>query len=271
MEQLFKHEGYCVWSNDEYNIMQNMYDYWPNQCTQSKTMVNGNYLYFHLKPQPGGDMSIGLYTDASCRYDYKGRAASVNEVIYSYYGNNNNNDDDGGYYYDFESNLKSWNQAFDTWKVCHPCKAYRLDYNSNENQEEHHRKLGDYEWDEDNDPNMGLYQCNDDAGYTNVNQCTKFQAKTDMESASYREIELANRQQSLVQVKLGKKSYGRAIHTNNGGWKFFLWSLAFFACSGLILWVTHMVLGKRKPKNLSESLIPKKSRSERRKRRSRKN
>lgn len=35
-EQLFKHEGYCVWSNDEdaYDTMEEWMENWPTQCNQ---------------------------------------------------------------------------------------------------------------------------------------------------------------------------------------------------------------------------------------------
>ena len=59
MEQLFKHEGDCLWSDDECNFMQKNRDYWPTGCTISNTEATlhtgkTGYLYYDLKPLPYG-------------------------------------------------------------------------------------------------------------------------------------------------------------------------------------------------------------------------
>jgi len=39
--------------------------------------------------------------------------------------------------------------------------------------------------------------CDDDAGYTNVNQCMKFKTKTDWQIASYKEVARASLQRTI--------------------------------------------------------------------------
>lgn len=78
-EQLFKHEGYCVWDGDkdsddnsndddsDYEFMQNRLETWIGDCRQMAfSDSNGNTLYLDTKPLPGGNMTYGLYTDAFC-------------------------------------------------------------------------------------------------------------------------------------------------------------------------------------------------------------
>ena len=80
MEQLFKHEGDCVWSDKEYKFMQKYRDGWPLYCTRSTVYEHGHYLYYDVKPGKWGTMYIGLYTDAQCIKEYTG-STSVEEVL----------------------------------------------------------------------------------------------------------------------------------------------------------------------------------------------
>jgi hypothetical protein len=77
LEQLFKYEGGCLWTDDEYKFMQYNRDAWPQECTQSD-----DYLYYDTKPGVGGTMDIGLYQDAQCRCDYTGDT-TVEEVLFA--------------------------------------------------------------------------------------------------------------------------------------------------------------------------------------------
>jgi hypothetical protein len=149
MEQLFKHEGVCLWDDDEYEMMQTDRETWPYGCTATEYTdeSSGKTLYYDLKPEQYGEVSIGLYTDTSCIVEYTGLYTAENVVS------------------DLpcEEDLAAWNDAFDVFKICQPCKAYPFttilsmyDYNSSSSYGT--RKLDD-----------GL-NCNDDAGYTNVNQ-----------------------------------------------------------------------------------------------------
>ena len=203
MEQLYKHEGVCVWTEEEYSFMQYNRDAWPCGCTQAgQTDENGNPLYVDLKPLPEGRMTFGLYTDASCSTEYSGELDPIND-----FGAFVNDDDDGdgdGRRADevnyntatatLEELLESWNDSFDVFKKCQPCKAYDLSNNeasANYNQGDHH---------EDDDGEA--FACHDDAGYNSVNQCMKFGTHTPMLGANFRDVALASEQGTITEIKL---------------------------------------------------------------------
>lgn len=236
MEQLFKHLGVCVWTEDEYEFMQQDREEWPEECSQTGIAdENGNYLYYDTKPQSKGRISIGLYTDATCVQDYSGKKKVENVLHSMYYGDNDdgNADDDGGSMLFAEENTSAFNDALEAFKYCQPCVTYNLNYN------------GDGDNDGDGD---GLFDCNDDAGYTNVNQvslglsnvdmfnfllvvafflcfshifgcpaptasltvlqCMKFRTQTEMYTADFHDIALASEQGSIVDASVIGKSYG---------------------------------------------------------------
>jgi hypothetical protein len=144
-EQLFKHQGYCIWNDqDIFELMYGNYDSWPDECTETEVyLADGTTaLYYDLKPVADGNMTIGLYTDARCTSEY-----TIDTVL----GNENGNKDDGMMLGDYAN---MWNEAMSIYKVCQPCRAYNL---QGENQE-HRRRL-------EEEPS-GLFQCNDKAGYT---------------------------------------------------------------------------------------------------------
>ncbi len=72
MEQLFKHEGMCVWTEEEYAFTKNARKAWPQGCTETRTSINGKsggdyissrQLRYNIKPLKSGQLSIRLYTD----------------------------------------------------------------------------------------------------------------------------------------------------------------------------------------------------------------
>ena len=215
MEQLYKHEGVCVWTEDEYEQMQYLRESWPCGCTQTgQTDENGNYIYYDMKPLPEGRMTLGLYTDASCSIEHSGDldAIEVIENMYANYGNNNDNNnnndrDDRGSLGDLAEDISSWNDAFDVFKKCQPCKAYDLsnDGSGNYNQDDHH---------EDDDGEA--FACHDDAGYNSVNQCMKFRTKTKMLGANFRDVALASEQGTITKIKLLGSTLGRGGFDRSG-------------------------------------------------------
>lgn len=85
-EQLFKHEGDCVWTDEEYRFMQSFREVWPEECTQSEMVFtvkgsSGNFsLFYDIKPSMYGEMEIGLYTDSKCIEEYRG-SLTVEQVM----------------------------------------------------------------------------------------------------------------------------------------------------------------------------------------------
>lgn len=187
MGQLFKHEGMCVWSDDEYSFMKKAREAWPRGCTASgSTTPGGETLYYDIKPMPYGRIAVGLYLDAQCIVDYSSDTSVVEEVVGNFFVNNRGSHDSGdGGDYSGESlaeSMERWNSAFDVWHICHPCVAHDLtnrdgskylaDDDDNyyykyygNNYYGNRRKLGG-----ESSANGETFECYDDAGYTNVNQ-----------------------------------------------------------------------------------------------------
>jgi hypothetical protein len=178
LEQLFKHEGMCVWSDEEYSFMKDARDAWPRGCTATgSTTEDGDAIYYDLKPMPHGRIAVGLYLDTQCIVDYSSETEVVEEVLGNYFADNGSGDNNGDDQYSSSSDtlqqsLNRWNSAFDVWRTCHPCVAHDLRntggnmYTSNYYYDDYYgRKLGG-EYSAEGD----VFECYDDAGYTNVNQ-----------------------------------------------------------------------------------------------------
>ena len=196
MEQLFKHQGVCLWTDNEYNFMSTDRYLWPCYCTSTGKMdEDGNILYYDTKPMAEGRIGLGLYTDERCKYDYVGNM-DIMEILESGGGDKN----DYGSVAQLRKGLEDWNEAFDVFKVCQPCKAYNLGYNTDVNKGD--RQGGDQE-------NDGYaFACYDDADYLNVNQCMKFKTKTEMMAADFRDLMLAHEQGNIVQFEVMGHTYG---------------------------------------------------------------
>ena len=65
-------------------------------------------------------------------------------------------------------------------------------------------------------------QCYDDADYTNVNQCMKFMAKTEMNTATFRDITLATSQGTLVDRPLSGYRVSKKFRSDVFGTYFYL-------------------------------------------------
>jgi len=211
MEQLFKHQAYCLWTSDQYNFMDGYREWWPEGCTQTDYSANGSYIYTDIKPVVGGKMTLGMYTDASCTQPYTGSKVKPQDVVDNYYGSS------------VSSHIQAWNEAFGVFLQCQPCKAYTLSSQSSRGYDDDGADDEDGERDNDDNVNGGYFQCNDDAGYTNVNQCMKFQSQTDMEVASYPDVTLASRQGTI------SRTYAADVWpTFFGEWGFLLLSVLVF-------------------------------------------
>ena len=169
MEQLFKHEGICVWNDEEYAFMSNAREAWPQGCIDTYTTSSDGTteIYYDVKPIQGGDIEIGLYTDTQCIKEYQSTGSSdpisVENILGNFFadvdgsGDNDNN-------YDFsddtlDESMSRWSSAFAKFRVCQPCVAYDL-----ENID------GTKFYDDDGGGGGDMFDCYDDADYTNVNQ-----------------------------------------------------------------------------------------------------
>jgi hypothetical protein len=182
MGQLFKHEGMCIWTSDEYSFMKNARKAWPNGC-----MVSGSYydedkpLYYDLKPASQGDITVGLYTDTRCTVEYVNQGANDPITVENVVGNiilnggsgksRDNNGDDSGSTTLAEAQA-AWDSAFDIFKICQPCIAHDLTNVGHNVDDDSVKGSGYYSYYGDDGGGGGGddFDCYDDAGYTNVNQ-----------------------------------------------------------------------------------------------------
>jgi hypothetical protein len=191
-EQLFKHEGVCVWNNNDlYSFMSTARkNYWPTGCVSTGVQIKnpysngyGNYLYIDLRPTWNGNMTYGLYSDEICKTEYDLPDRNVDSVTKNL-----------GLLYG--SSLQKWNDGLEAFKVCQPCKAYNI-------KNTYASSTGD-----GSDPNDGYFQCDDDAGYTNVNQCMKFRTHAQLEVCTWEDLVTATNQGGILQVKVGDTIFG---------------------------------------------------------------
>lgn len=204
MDQLFKHEGFCTWYPEEYSFMQGHRRAWPRGCTP----MYMKDLYMDLKPMPGGDWSLGIYTDQICTQEYTGRAMSVIEEYSEanpYYPSHDSGRFEYGDLLSLAQNIDKWNDALSFWKQCNPCRAYNIgNGQQKEGDDGGNRRLEDGQYD--------AFYCADDADYLNVNNCMKFFAKTDLQVATFRNMALASGQGSIVEVDLAN---GKTLGTTS--------------------------------------------------------
>lgn len=169
-EQLFKHEGYCIWTEDESDFMYGNENFVPVGCNQLGARDEDyNYLHYALMPLSNGDVTLGLYTDSRCLQVYGGEM-DVWDTLGAYYEGSGSGDGNN-----LQESFETWNSAFDIYKQCQPCVAYNLDNG---------------------------FECEDLAGYQNVNQCMKFATKCEMETATLSTVSKALKQGATTGVNL---------------------------------------------------------------------
>lgn len=177
-EQLFKHEGYCLWKSDTYDFMSTYREYFPTYCKELYYPDDdGNTLYVDVRPLPEGNVGMGVYTDDICTQLSK--ASSLQDYIKMFYDANGDAQTGKQIARAWTKSLERFNHHMDVYKTCQPCRAYNL-LNGNDNyDEENHsgdgrqrreRFLGNDENDGEGDAEQWGYDCYDDAGYTNCNQ-----------------------------------------------------------------------------------------------------
>jgi len=219
-EQLFKHQGYCLWDGDKensdddgsssgdsndysgwassnYQFMQAMRNELPSGCTSVGDFTYGsesNY-YINIKPLSEGNMTLGVYSDSSCLVESE---FSFEDYQQSYASSLTSTASSGAF--------DTWNDNMDSYKVCQPCRAYNREqiYQSNWDQ---HRSLTEY-YDGQGGYELNNYNCYDDAHYQNCNQCYKFETHTDMEQASQYDLEAASAEGTILLINYKGTWYG---------------------------------------------------------------
>lgn len=266
-EQLFKHQGYCVWQNqwqstDGYDNMQSYLENWISGCiTLYLPDDDGNTLYLATKPGGEGNMTYGIYSDEYCIQE-SGTTTFADYVVmyyYNYYGRTDEGEEAAS---GWESRFNTWNKYLNSFKVCQPCRAYDLAGYTSSNGNDKERKRFLEENDGAGENEQWGYDCNDAAGYLNCNQCYKFETKTEMEPAYKEDIQRASKQGTILRIKVNGTFYGQGgFHASDEG----VWNdpiLVAFGVSLLVgfLYLTFAYLSKiilrKKPKMLREPLQP---------------
>jgi len=251
MEQLFKHEGMCVWTDEEYAFMKNARESWPEGCIKSgKYTADGEYIYYDIKPIQGGDIEMGLYTDTQCITEYQSTGKQDPITVENILGNFLLQKGD---YYDFyddtlEDSMARWTSAFNKFRLCQPCVAYDMENIDGT------KYMGDdyYGGDGNNNNNEGgnMFDCYDDADYTNVNQCMKFMAKTAINTATFRDMSLGRYQGTLTATQMnglsGVRSW-RAESFSNSLTYLFLAAATVYFLYGYVYLHKSMVNNNYKP------------------------
>ena len=168
------------YSDDEYSFMKNARDAWPRGCTSTgQATLDGELLYYNIRPIQNGRIEVGLYTDTKCVIEYPADTDKIEDIVGNIFQGAGSGDG-GGYDYSGDSlddSMKRWHSAFDAWHICHPCVAHDLEntggdkytqdscYDDDYNANYYGRKLGGEQC-----PDGDVFECYDDAGYTNVNQ-----------------------------------------------------------------------------------------------------
>jgi hypothetical protein len=168
--------------------------YRPCGCSSTDQYgEDGKLLYYDAKPMSEGRLGLGLYKDSRCRYDYTG-SIKIAEALQNI---------------DLASQLQfwesAWNDAFDVYKVCQPCRVYNLGYNEDLNEGEGDRTGGD-------EAEGYSFNCYDETNIK-LNQCTKFKTNTKMLVADFHDLMLAHEQRSVVEFKLQGHVYGLGGYT----------------------------------------------------------
>lgn len=188
MEQLFKHEGKCVWTDEQYAFMKNARKVWPQGCVDSgSTTEGGDALYYDIKPMSEGRIGVALYLDSQCLVEYSSDTDTVEAFLGNFFANGGGSHDSGdGGNYDFSGDSLSdsmdrWNDGFDVWQTCHPCVAYDIENTDGTKYtyDDYYYYNGQYYYYGGNrERDLGgeysaqgeVFECYDEAGYTNVNQ-----------------------------------------------------------------------------------------------------
>ena len=230
---------------------------WPQGCTATYKTADGgsDYLYYDIKPLISGRITMALYTDSQCTVEYSDDVDIVESIIGNPFADSEasgSNDNYANYDFSDESlsqSMARWEDAFSEWTYCHPCVAfdvtnvdgtnylYQDDYYNNDGYDYYNdnggrRRLGgEYEAQGDQ------FECYDDAGYTNVNQCMKFSAKTSMQTATFRDLNLASLQNTISDSSLASGFYVHEQY-HRRGWQNFLTVILYISSLTCCLYAT---------------------------------
>lgn len=162
-------------------------------------------------------MTLGIYTDDTCttisqNIDLSGYIINLYKNYYYYYG-----EDKGSEIAEmYETAIATWNEKMSVFKICQPCRAYNLYWDQGSGSSNDHRKTRVLNGEENDGEGEETerFNCYDDAGYTNVDQCYKFETHTSLEAAETDDLRIASAQGSILRIKVNGKTYGEGGYTS---------------------------------------------------------
>eukprot|EP00934_Nitzschia_sp_Nitz4_P008795 Nitzschia sp. Nitz4//scaffold28_size193895//122490//123920//NITZ4_001669-RA/size193895-augustus-gene-0.296-mRNA-1//1//CDS//3329545994//8785//frame0 len=250
LDQLFQYQGDCVWTDDEYKHMQSTLATWPQACTEA-----ANGIYYDVKPEVGGGMGVGLYSDAKCVETYDGEV-TVEEVM-TMVANDGSSDVSN-----VDEGIEAWNSAFDAFKLCQPCMTTNLLSLTHESVEMN--ADGDRYQHLDNADGDDVFTCQE--GSSGVNQCAIFSSNTNMLTASYHDIILAEEQGTVGSISLAGINFGISEHEESTVWqRNFLSAIFLMGCFCLFVVALMRCQEDCDSSDLKRPLVSKERESNRRK------
>jgi hypothetical protein len=109
--------------------------------------------------------------------------------------------------------IETWNEYMSQFKICQPCKAYNLQ--SDKQDQNKHKRRGRRKLENEGDGSAtARYNCYDEAGYTNVNQCYKFETKTKMTIAVAEDLQMASELGTILRIKAYGRWYGEGGYSS---------------------------------------------------------
>jgi len=194
-EQLFKHQGYCLWTtSSEYSFMQNMRQNMGETCQQVSTSSYSS-AYIGIKPTAGGNITQAVYWDSQCHTERT--SASVDDYVFRDCGS-------------VDETFDKWNTLMEAYKTCQSCRAYSRTSNTDSSYQQRH--LVEYYDGKGNEEKNG-FNCYDDANYRNCNQCYKFDTHAGMTEASSSDLQLAS--STILGISVNGVYYGSQTTTES--------------------------------------------------------
>ncbi|KAG7340905.1 polymorphic outer membrane domain containing protein [Nitzschia inconspicua] len=198
LESVLQFQGDCVWNDNEYKFMQAMATDgmpWPVECTA----VQDTDLYYHVQPSAGGFMNVALYEDEKCSKLYTGDGMSIESVLAPTVSST------------LRQEIDTWNDALQAFTYCQPCNAIDLVSTLNRNTQANAEgdRYGQAN-DQNNNNNNGAFVCQDATAESGnqVNQCKIFRQQTNMQTASFRDIQLAESQGTVKGIHIANHMLG---------------------------------------------------------------
>jgi len=201
-------EHQCVLDETTYETINEQEVQWPEGCTNTGEfgrLENGAVVQLYLDLQSSVNLQLTLYVDNSCKNEYTGGDHVSIDRLASTLGLPSREQE------------MQWNKALEPFYYCQPCMAIDLSNGHGRHLEEEEENV--------------QFACYDNAGEVGVNQCAAFRENTQMEAASWHDLDIAAKQGGLAKITLGGETFGVSLSEVSSSSRS---SLSKHASSGLL-------------------------------------